>query len=56
VDNLNPRGVAVSIRARHLCMESRGIHKQGHETITTAVRGAFKDNPAARAEFFSSIK
>lgn len=48
---LHPIGVGVCVRARHMCMESRGICQQGHSTITTALRGALKDQPAARAEF-----
>jgi len=50
-ENLEPLGVAVLIRARHMCMESRGICQQGHHTITSALRGALKDQPEARAEF-----
>jgi GTP cyclohydrolase IA len=53
---LAPKGVAVMITARHLCMESRGIQQQGHNTTTTALRGVFKENAAARAEFLSSVK
>jgi len=50
---LNPLGVGVIVRARHMCMESRGICQQGHHTITIALRGAMKDQPAARAEFMA---
>jgi GTP cyclohydrolase I len=50
-DNLNPLGVGVLIRARHLCMESRGVCQQGHETVTSALRGAMKEDARARAEF-----
>lgn len=46
-----PRGVAVRVRARHMCMESRGLCKHGHETVTQALLGVFKENDAARAEF-----
>jgi GTP cyclohydrolase IA len=49
--NLNPKGVGVIIKARHMCMESRGICQQGHHTITSALRGVLKDDPLARAEF-----
>jgi len=49
--NLNPKGVGVIITARHLCMESRGICQQGHETVTSALRGVLKEVPEARAEF-----
>lgn len=50
---LDPIGVAVVLRARHLCMESRGIKQHGIVTVTSALRGALKDKPEARAEFFS---
>jgi len=51
MDHLKPRGAAVSIRARHLCMESRGIKRQGSETVTNVLRGVFRTDTAARAEF-----
>lgn len=51
VEHLKPRGVGVVIRARHMCMESRGVNQQGHHTVTTALRGAIKDDAQARAEF-----
>jgi GTP cyclohydrolase I len=50
-NNLGPKGVGVVIKARHLCMESRGINKQGHVTITSALRGVMREVPEARAEF-----
>lgn len=50
-DNLNPGGVGVVIRARHFCMESRGVCHQGCETVTSALHGAFKDDPIVRTEF-----
>lgn len=53
---LDAKGAAVSVRARHLCMESRGIRKQGHETVTNALRGVFKTDVAARAEFLASVR
>lgn len=52
---LAPRGVAVRIQAEHLCMTMRGIKKPGSVMMTTVTRGAFRDNPATRAEFFSLI-
>lgn len=52
--HLKPKGVGVLIRARHMCMESRGICQQGHHTVTSALRGAMKDQPAARAEFLAA--
>lgn len=51
VDHLAPIGVGVLIRARHMCMESRGINQQGHHTITTALRGVIKSEPQTRQEF-----
>lgn len=52
-EHLAPIGVGVLLRARHLCMESRGVCQQGHSTVTSALRGAIKNEPTARAEFFS---
>jgi GTP cyclohydrolase I len=52
---LDPRGVAVRIQAEHLCMTMRGIKKPGSVMMTTVTRGAFRENPATRAEFFSLI-
>ena len=52
-EHLGAKGVGVVIRARHMCMESRGICQQGHHTITSALRGVMKDNHEARAEFMS---
>lgn len=52
-EHLEPLGVGVFVKARHLCMESRGICQQGHHTVTTALRGAIKDEPQTRAEFLA---
>ncbi len=49
--HLQPLGAAVVIKARHLCMESRGVCQQGHHTVTSALRGVFKEDPIVRAEF-----
>lgn len=51
MEHLHPRGVGVMLRCRHLCMESRGICQQGHQTITTALRGVMREDANARAEF-----
>ncbi|QAY02045.1 GTP cyclohydrolase type I [Vibrio phage vB_VpS_CA8] len=53
VEHLDPIGVGVKIRARHMCMESRGVCQQGHHTVTTALRGAIKTEPETRAEFMA---
>ena len=53
VEHLEPLGVGVLIKARHMCMESRGICQQGHHTVTTALRGVIREQPAARAEFLA---
>ncbi|MHB1137982.1 MAG: GTP cyclohydrolase I FolE [Microthrixaceae bacterium] len=47
---LDPRAVLVVIEAEHMCMEMRGIKKTGASTVTSAVRGLFRDDVAARAE------
>lgn len=51
MEHLNALGCGVVITARHLCMESRGICKQGSETSTSALRGLFKDDATVRNEF-----
>jgi len=51
VDNLHPLGVGVLIKARHLCMESRGVKQQGHHTVTSSLHGVIRDYRDARAEF-----
>lgn len=51
MEHLAPEGAGVQIKARHMCMESRGICKQGSITITSALRGVFRDDPQTRAEF-----
>lgn len=53
---IGSKGVAVSVRARHLCMESRGIQKQNTWTVTTSLTGLFRDDPTVRNEFLSSVR
>ncbi|HEY2331539.1 MAG TPA: GTP cyclohydrolase I FolE [Acidimicrobiales bacterium] len=52
---LKPRGVLVVVEAEHLCMSMRGIRKPGASTVTSAVRGLFRDNVATRAEAMDFI-
>ena len=53
---LQPRGVMVVVEARHLCMEMRGIRKSGAETVTSTVRGIFRDDPRTRSEAMALLQ
>jgi GTP cyclohydrolase I len=52
---LKPRGVLVVIEAEHLCMAMRGVRKPGTVTVTSAVRGIFRENSATRGEAMSLV-
>ena len=54
-DVLQPRGVAVVVEAAHECMTTRGIHKRGVSMVTSAMRGAFRDDARTRGEFLQFI-
>lgn len=56
MQHLQPLGAGVYVAARHMCMESRGVCQQGHETVTIALSGAMRKEPAARAEFLSTCR
>lgn len=53
---LNAEGSAVYIEGKHGCMACRGVHKPDAITVTSALRGCFKNDAKARAEFFSIVK
>jgi GTP cyclohydrolase IA len=52
---LKPRGTLVVIEAEHLCMAMRGVRKPGSRTVTSAVRGIFRENASTRAEAMSLV-
>ncbi len=52
---LAPRGSIVVLEAEHFCMSMRGVKKAGATTVTSAVRGIFRDDPAYRAEALQYI-
>ena len=54
-ETLNPKGVAVVIEAKHLCMQMRGVQKQNSVTTTSAFSGAFMESEKTRAEFMNLI-
>lgn len=54
--SLKPQGVAVVIQAKHFCMATRGVKMPNVDTHTSAMRGAFFDNAATRAEFMSLVR
>lgn len=52
---LEPRGAIVVIEAEHLCMSMRGVRKPGAKTVTSAVRGSFRESDSTRAEAMSLL-
>lgn len=53
---LNPKGVAVTLKAQHLCMCMRGVKKHDTWTVTNKLIGVFKDEDKARNEYLNIIK
>lgn|SRR3990167_1027292 len=54
--HLTPRGVAVVIQAKHLCMACRGVMKHRPSMVTSAMRGVFRKEGPARSEFFRMVE
>lgn len=54
-EELEPSGVGVVVEAYHLCMMMRGVEKQNSKTITSAVRGTFRDDQKTRDEFLGLV-
>jgi GTP cyclohydrolase I len=55
MEKLNPLGVAVMIQASHTCMTMRGVQKPGSVMVTSAIRGIFRTNHAARDEVWAHL-
>jgi len=55
LESINPKGVAVVLHARHMCMEMRGVQKINSTTVSSALRGLFKSDQRTRSEFYNII-
>ncbi|WP_223892063.1 GTP cyclohydrolase I FolE [Sulfurovum sp. TSL6] len=54
-ETIKPKGVAVVVHARHMCMEMRGVQKINSTTVSSALRGLFKSDERTRNEFYNLI-
>jgi GTP cyclohydrolase IA len=55
-DAINPRGVAVTMEAQHLCMMMRGVQKRNGRMVTSAMLGKFREDQRSRVEFLDLIR
>jgi len=55
LETIKPKGVAVVLHARHMCMEMRGVQKINSTTVSSALRGLFKSDERTRNEFYNLI-
>jgi GTP cyclohydrolase IA len=55
LETIKPKGVAVVVHARHMCMEMRGVQKINSTTVSSALRGLFKKDERTRNEFYNLI-
>jgi len=55
-DALRPRGVGVVLEASHFCMMMRGVEKQNSRTLTSALRGVFREDASTRNEFLRLVQ
>ena len=55
MQTVKPKGVGVVVQARHMCMEMRGVEKICSTTVSSALRGVFKEHLKTREEFFNII-
>ena len=55
LETIKPKGVAVVVHARHMCMEMRGVQKINSTTVSSALRGLFKRDERTRNEFYNLI-
>ena len=55
LQTIKPKGVAVVVHARHMCMEMRGVQKINSTTVSSALRGLFKKDERTRNEFYNLI-
>ena len=55
-ETLSPKGVAVVMEGKHLCMMARGVEKQSSDMVTSHVLGVFREDRATRSEFMNLLR